>query len=259
MKTILLLLSALLIAVPALRAEDSQPQLSRDESAVFKKKLNACLEALGEPPTGYAKIKDDFDLPTEPSVYEGKRQSLTASVRRELGAKAVKEAQKDMNDAGIDYQKKMAAAQMTGNYAEVARLAQELQAKSGAAQMKMIGAQEQRKLSMNVAVMLNTNSGREIDPDNVVFEKPGVIALRIPEGDESEGKGLVAVDFDPVALKDTKKISRSELRGSGTEVGSNTKVLSASIELRGTLSDCEAWAKKLDTAKVLALLDKSEK
>lgn len=250
-----ILLSALLLAAPALHAEDA-PQLSRDESAVFKKKLIGALDALGALPEAYVKETDNFSLPAEPQKGEdGKPVALFASANRRLGSKASREAKKDMNDAGLDYQKKILAAQAKGDYAEVSRLSQEFSAKAAGAQMKVVDAQEKKKDPIDVTVTLNSGSSREIDPDAVLVEKPGLLVLKEVVGDEADGKLRVHIDADPVKLKDTKKISRSELRGSSTSVGKTTTVLSVQIDLEGPAAEVEAWAKRVDAKKLLSLID----
>ena len=66
-----------------------------------------------------------------------------------------------------------------------------------------------KKEPMNVYVRLNQNPTVGIDPDAVVLEQPGVIALR----DKGRARrGDVTVYIDPVALKATEELSKIELR-----------------------------------------------
>ena len=92
-----------------------------------------------------------------------------------------------------------------------------------------------------------------IDPDNVVFERPGVIALKLKGYDE--GKATVEVYFDPVSLKDTKTLSVVDLKMPKNGVDKKTAVLNATIHISGPASEVEAWAKRIDTKGVLAQID----
>ncbi len=60
-----------------------------------------------------------------------------------------------------------------------------------------------------------------IDPDAVVLEQPGVIALR----DAGQGEeGQVTVYIDPVALAATQELSKIELRTANDGVANRTGV-----------------------------------
>ena len=72
----------------------------------------------------------------------------------------------------------------------------------------------------------------------VVFEKPGVIALRFKEGEEDKAK--IEVYFDPVSLKDTKTLSVVDLKMPKDGVDKKTAVLNATITLSGPVNEVEA-------------------
>lgn len=253
MKTTLLLLLALSLSAPAVRADDDT-SLTRDEVASFKKKLATVLDALGVPPAGWVKEKDDFQLPTDYTKEDGKVSAVTASVSRHLAIAGVKASQKGNEQLGQDFQKKMLEAQAKGDYAELARLSQQVQQQSSANALAGVQAQQDKKEPIEVRVGLNESVDEAIDPDGVVVEKPGVIGLRRKDGGDDAVKETLRLYFQP-ALKDTKKLSRVRLFTKGTTVPSKTSVGTAYIELTGPVEAVEAWAKRVNVAKALSVVD----
>lgn len=245
-----LALAIVLLFLWEARAEDENP-LTRDEVAVIKKKLVAAFDALGQPPEGYAVGSEHFNLPTE--AYKNKSKGLyyLLSPSADRNYETGKQAEKTGKDLEKEYQKKMLDAQAKGDYQTMTKLAQEMQQKMATAQSKAIGG---HKEPIAVSVRFNANPGATIDPDAVVFERTGVIALKFVSDPSSE-KMRIAVYMDPVALKDTKQLSRVDLKQPQDGVAKRTLIMSATIELSGPSSDVEAWAKRIDTKKVLAQLE----
>lgn len=248
--THLIRVAALLIMFCQARAQDEQ-SLTRDEVAVIKKKLVSVLEALGQPPAGYEVERESFSLPTETyRVKESGRYNLLgASATREYGSG--KSAERANKDFGKEYEKKMAEAQAKGDFEAMAMLAQEMQKKAGAMQLKAV---EGKKEPITVNVHFNSNPGAAIDPDAVVLEKPGVIALRA-NTDVSSERGNVQVYFDPVSLKDTKQLSRVNMKEPEGGVSKRTTILNATIDFSGPTAELGPWAKRIDAKKVLAQID----
>jgi hypothetical protein len=247
---IITLLASCLLGVGHARAQEEN-SLNRDEVSQIKKKLVATLEALGSAPAGYAVERENFNLPTEGSRIKetGRWYPVNGSADREYGTeKAAKQQSKDMQK---EYEKKFAEAQAKGDYQEIARLSQEMQKKAGEANLKAV---ESKKEPINVDVNFNSGSGATIDPDAVVFEKAGVIALRSNDGGEAE-KTRVTIYFDPVSLKNTKQLSRVEMKTPEGGISKRTAVLNITVQLHGPTAEVEAWAKKIDTGKVLAQID----
>jgi hypothetical protein len=81
-----------------------------------------------------------------------------------------------------------------------------------------------------------------------------VIALK-QTNDETTGNGSVTFYFDPVSLKDTKQLSSVRLESPEGGIAKRTGVLTAMIELHGPLAEIETWAKRVDTKKVLSVID----
>jgi hypothetical protein len=223
--------------------------LTRDEVSVIKKKLVAALDAIGQPPAGYAKEEEDFSMPTDANKNHesGLFDPAYASGRRNFGSgKSTEKSQKEFEK---DYQKRIAEAQAKGDYEAIAKISQEIQKKSGEMQMKAI---EGKKVPIEVHVNTNSSGGEAIDPDAVLFEKAGVIALKEKNDEE---RSRVLIYFDPVALKDTKQLSKIDMKVPEKGVKSKTAVYTIKVEFTGPTADIEAWAKKIDTGKVLAQID----
>lgn len=250
MRTSLLSLS-LLLAVPALRAQDEESKnaLTRDESASFKKALNAVIDALGQPPEGLVRNDVDYNLPTEFTPAKGGVTPIGASAQLAFGG-ATGKVKKSQKQFETDTQKKMQEALARGDYAAMAQIGQEAQSQGaalGGEQMK-----EQSKGKISVSVQLNGSAYETIDADNVLLEKPGVLGLKFPSGEEGDDQLRAVVYFDPVSLKDTKKLSALELKQPEDGVKSKLAVLTAVIELTGEAAQVETWVKRIDTKAVLA-------
>lgn len=247
---IIVFLGACLFGVGHARAQEEN-SLNRDEVSQIKKKLVATLEALGSAPSGYAVERESFNLPTQGSKNQetGRWYPIGSSAEREYGTqKAARQESKNMEK---EYEKKIAEAQAKGDYQELSRLAQEMQKKASEANLKAV---ETKKEPISVDVNFNYGSGATIDPDAVVFEKPGVIALRSTDGGEAE-KIRVTVYFDPVSLKNTTQLSRVEMKTPEGGITRRSSVLNITIQLDGPSAEVVAWAKKIDTGKVLAQID----
>ncbi len=243
----LLLIPVLFLARGGARAQDEK-SLTRDEVSVIKKKLVAVLESLGQP-AGYSLEHEDFNLPTE--AYKNSnsgRYNLTyASANRKFGTQ--KKTEEESKDIQKEYQKKVAEAQAKGDYAAMSKLAMEMQQKAGQMQLK---ATETQKEPIEVSVQLNSNPGAVIDPDAVVFEHPGVIALK---SNVESGTERIDIYFDPVSLKETKQLSRVDLKKPEEGVTRRTLVMSVAVEVSGPAAEIEPWVKKVDSKKVLSQID----
>ncbi|MBI3754892.1 MAG: hypothetical protein HY265_01860 [Deltaproteobacteria bacterium] len=232
---------------------DDENRLTRDEVTVIKKKLVAIFASVGEAPKGYVKEREDFNLPTQfyKNRDSGKISPIHASALERFGGGAEKKAKKSDKEMNEHYRKKMLEAQAKGDMQEIMKLSQEMQMKASQAGLEQMEAE--KKAPVEIRVNLNSNPSQTIDPDNVVFEKPGVIALRLKEGEEDKAK--IEIYFDPVSLKDTKTLSVVDLKMPKDGVDKKTAVLNATISISGPANEVEAWAKKIDTKAVLGQID----
>ena len=226
--------------------------LTRDEVGGLKKKLIAVVNAMGQPPSGYVKEDEQFNLPTE--VYQkgnaGRYEWVTPSMTSRFSSGAEKKAKKSEEQLQKEYEKKVAEAIAKGNYEEMGKLAEEMQKKAGEAQLAEI---EGRKVPIEIRIMLNSYETQTLDSDMIVLEKPGVIALIVDYKDENKNRLIIC--FDPVTLKETKTLSRMELKQPNDGVSKKTAVLNARIEIIGPAAETEAWVKQIDTNAVLGQID----
>ncbi len=236
----------LVLTVLVFTGSQEPATLNRGEVSVIKKKLVAALEALGSAPKDYGLENESFNLPTEAYPNGSKWNPTYGSANRRYSTSVGKEkAEKDLQD---EYQKKILAAQAKGDYAAMGKIAQEMQQKMAQSQMK---ASEVQKDPIEVNVQLNNNPGTTVDPDAVLYEKPGMIALKTQQ-DINSGKERVLVAFDPVTLKKTGEVSRLDLNVPNDGVSDKTAVMTIVIDLYGPSAEVEAWAKRINTGSVLS-------
>jgi hypothetical protein len=227
--------------------------LTRDEVSLLKKKFVAALDAVGQPPAGYSKERENFNLPTDASKNQESGLFYPAYGNGERTFGSDKSAEKSQKEFEKDYQKRIAEAQAKGDYQAITKISQEIQQKSGEMQMKAI---EGKKIPIEIHVSINSNGGEAIDPDGVLFEKTGVIALK-EKSDGSDEKSRIRIYFDPVSLKDTKQLSKVDMKLPEKGVGSKTAVYTITMEFSGPTAEIETWAKKIDSGKVLAQIEKT--
>ena len=215
--------------------------VARDEALAIKTTVKSVLEGLGAPPAGYAKASEEFDLPTAMGVDKDTKRFYLAETRADFEFTSGKSGEQ----MGKEYQEKIMAAQSKGDYAEMQRLSLELQQNMAAA----MGAEMSK---VKVTIYLNHHAYQEIDPEGVIWETPGAIALRT-ESSDTNTKLMLA--FDPKTLADTKKVSLVSLSDSLNEpASSKTAVRTIVVELDGPEAAVTTWAKSVDKEKILALI-----
>ena len=221
---------------------DDDP-VSRNEALALKTAVKSVIEALGAPPAGYAMATEDYDLPTSMGYDKSKKVFYLTQTGADL------EYTNGMSgeQLGQEYQTRIMAAQAKGDYAEMQRLSMELQQNMGAA----MGTEMSK---IKVRVYLNHNPHQEIDPEGVLWETPGAIALRT--GTEN-ANAQVLLAFDPKALADTQKVSLvnlgETLNGSSD---SKTAVRTIVVELEGPEAAVTEWVQNVDKGKMLGLITK---
>lgn len=242
-------ISGLCLALLFATAAGAQTSLTRSEVAALKAKIVAVQTAMGGDPAGYLKDDESFDLPTDFNPAQGgKFWPITSGVSLSYTDRAAAEGSAAVEKLMADFQTRMATAAASGNVAEIQRITSEATRLQAAAMNPA-----ERKDPMNVYVQLNQNPTVGIDPDAVVLEQAGVIALRTKNGSDDEGD--VTVYIDPVALRATQELSKIELRTSDTGMGSKTGVYHIVIQVNGSVTDAEAWVKTFDFAPMLAVID----
>lgn len=237
---------ALVLTATALAQETN---LTRSEVAALKAKLVAVQQAMGADPSGYLKEEESFDLPSEANPAQGgKFWPITSGITLRYTDRVSTEGKANAEKAAEEFQAKYAAAAASGNVEAMTKMVTEFQQIQAAA---MVPAA--KKEDMQVYVQFNQNPTVGIDPDAVVLEQAGVIALR--EKEVSNETGNVTVYIDPVALKATQELSKIELRTAQDGVSNKTGVFHIVIQLNGAVADAEAWVKDFDLSAMLGVID----
>jgi hypothetical protein len=238
-----------LTLVLAATASAQETGLTRTEVTALKAKLVAVQQAMGADPSGYLKESEEFNLPTDFNPAQaGKFWPITSSISLRYTDRASTEGKATAEQAAADFQTKYAAAIAAGNFEAIQKLTQELTRMQAAAMTPAV-----KNEPMQVYVQFNQNPIVGIDPDAIVVEKPGVMALRRKE--VSSEKGEVTVYIDPVALKATQELSKIELRTAQDGVRNRSGVFHIVIQMNGALADVESWVNRFDFAKMLGVID----
>lgn len=244
---VLLITTALTVALAAERTS-----LKRSEVRQIKNKLVAVLNALGNSPPGYVKEDESFNLPSDTYTVRktAKFRPAFASVSRKfVGDSGKLGASKEVLEK--EMQAKINAAMGRGDFASIQGLTMEYRQKMMAVQSARDKA---RKLvPIELRVRSNVTTSTKIDPDGVLFESPGVIALKFKRN--RRGQSKVEVYFDPVSLKNTEELSKLVFRHPREGVGRKSIVLNFRITVTGPPNLIEAWAKKFDTKAILRQID----
>jgi hypothetical protein len=226
-----------------------ETSLTRSEVAALKAKLVTVQNAMGADPSGYLKQSEDFDLPTDSNPASGgKFWPITSGVTLRYVDRVSTEGAANAEKAAEEFQAKYAAAAASGNVEQLTKMIEEMQRVQAAAMTPAV-----KKENMTVYVRFNQNPTVGIDPDAVVLEQPGVIALRSKSG--SGDRGDVTVYLDPVALRATQELAKIELRTADTGVSNKTGLYHIVIQLNGSVADAEAWVKTFNFAPMLAAID----
>lgn len=256
MRRAVLLPSALAVAflsLPSLAPAEPSTALTRDEVTAVKRRIQAVETALGAAPAGFERSSENFNLPTEfsPAGDDGKKfYPVSGGVTLKYDGGTERIGQQTTTQMQ-DLQKKMSDAMAAGNYDEVGKIQQQMMQQANVAQSAAVTAGA--KGTIDVDIHLNQGGGETIDPDAVLFERPGVLALKTASsGDPNQSH--VTVYVDPVGLKNTRQLSTVTLRHDPAP--KKTAALNAVVAFTGPAATIEAWAQKINTEAVLAQLDR---
>jgi len=228
-------------------AAAAETGLNRAEVAAVKAKMVAVRKAMGSEPQGYVLESEDYNLPTDFHPAEaGKFWPINSGVYLNYTDKAVAEAEANADEMSAELQARYIAAMTSGNEDRMqAALAEMMAAQNGGGQQLQ---------DMTVSVQFNMNPYAGIDPDGVLFEGAGYIALASSE--MSEETGQVTVYIDPVALRETETLSKVELTTPANGVSNRSGVFNITVTLNGGVEDIQDWARRFDVPAMLAVIDK---
>lgn len=254
MKTIpgagLLLMAVLAVTAVTTAAVAQDTALTRNDVTAIRAKLVTVQQAMGEP-AGYLKESEDFNLPSDfnpNNSQAGKYWPITSSVSMRYTDRAAAEKTANAEKAAEEFQAKYAAAVAAGDYSGMEKMMQEMQAIQAAAMTP-----SQPKEPMQVYVQFNMNPSVGIDPETIVLERPGVIALRQQE--LNSDRGQVTVYLDPVALQSPGDLAKFELRTDQNGVDNRTGLYHIVVQANGAVPDIEAWIQKFDYGAMLGVID----
>jgi hypothetical protein len=206
-------------------------------------------QAMGEP-AGYRKESEDFNLPTDFNpAQDGKYWPITSGISMRFTDRGAAEGAANAEQAAADFQAKYLAAIASGDAAQMEKALAELQR----IQMAALVPAAAPKQPLQVYVQFNMNPSVGIDPEAVVLEKPGVIALRDKQVNSDDGE--VTVYLDPVALKATQELAKFELRTDENGVGNRTGLYHIVIQTNGPVTALESWVESFDYAAMLGVID----
>jgi hypothetical protein len=224
--------------------------LTRSEVAEIKGILKDMVAALGAPPSGYDALEEDYDLPAayQPHKNADRFSPIYGGVRLRYGTDTAK-IQQSMEQAAQEWQRKYLEASAKGDAEAIARLTQEYQIMLADIQLQAAGAGASHKEPIVINIRLNNYQTAAIDPDGVVLEKPGFIALT--EKSHRQGMARVLCFFDPIALKQTETLSQVRLDYPQDGMAAKASVGNVIIDVEGPERDIQEWVKRIDTAAVL--------
>ena len=241
----------LLLAVPLAAQETS---LTRSEVTAIKNKLVVVQTAMGADPAGYIKESEDFNLPTDFNpAQDGRFWPITSGISLRYTDRAAVEGSANVERLAAEFQSRYAAAMASGDAATITRMVEEMTRMQTQAAAAAMAASVAPKEPMQVYVQFNQNPSVAIDPDAIVLEQPGVIALR--EKELTSDEGSVTVYHDPVALRATEELSRFELRTPNEGVSNKTGIFHIVIEAHGSVPDIEPWVMSFDFDAMLGVFD----
>lgn len=221
-------------------------QFVRDDLSSLKKSMEAVLAAIPDPQAPYGKDNESWNLPS----YACQDKSGTRPIDVSYSGRYTTDA--SMRKMGEEYQKQLLAAQAKGDYQAVAKITHELQQK-----VLQQASANQSLGSIDINVSANTEDAQTIDPDSVLRDGEGFLAVRSNK-DASSGSETIAIYFDPVALKNAHQLARFDMSGD-FRVPSKLALLSVRVQLSGPSSVLENIVKNVDASKVLSTLTTARK
>ncbi|HET7568986.1 MAG TPA: hypothetical protein VFK96_00165 [Gammaproteobacteria bacterium] len=209
----------------------------RADMVTLKGHMKKVLEAVGTLPAPYARKNDDWQLPA--SACRGKRGFRPIFVEYS-GRFSVEQNQEKLQQ---EYQKKIMAAEASGNYQAISKLAAQMQSA-----MMASSVVAQNATPVDISIMANRGGEGSVDPDAVVRDGAGFIALRQQGG--SDDNETVVMYFDKVQLKDAHQLASYNLDGDW-RVPEKLSLINIKIQISGSKANVERLVKQIDAAAVL--------
>lgn len=209
----------------------------RSDLVKIKHQVGIMTAALGNPPAPYAKESDNWQLPTFACKQKTGFQPVVTGYSMHLTTDV------EQKKLGEEYQKKLMAAEASGDMQAVMKITQAYQQK---AMQQAAANQNNSPIDIDISVN-NTDSGT-IDPGAVLRDGRGFIALR-QSGDATSDTENVTVYFDKVALKNAHEAA-SFTEGYATVPG-KFDVIHARINISGPKAQVESIVKNMNSGAIL--------
>lgn len=214
---------------------------NRTDLANIKKTVTAMAAALGNAPAPYAKENDQWELPTYACKGKAGFRPITTRYSFRLSTEV------EQKKFAAQYQKEIMAAQASGDPEKIMQVSQEYQKK-----MMQMAAANQNNSPVDIAINVNEGGSGTIDPDAVLRDGAGFIALR-ESSDAGSGSEIVNLYFDKVALRDAHEAASFDTGGDVTVPG-RFDAINVHMNIGGPKTIVDALVKQLKTAGVLGQL-----
>ena len=220
-------------------------QFMRDDLTSLKKNLETAIAAIPEPKAPYSKANQNWNLPGYTCQDKSGMRPIDVSYTAEYNTEGASQK------LAQEYQKQLMAAEAKGDYESVMKITQEMQSRVMSQASATQGLSE-----IQIRVDANTAGSGTIDPDAVMRDGEGFIALR--NSKDGSGNEQVSIWFDPVALKNAHQLASFDMNGD-YRVDSKLALWSIEVSLSGPASFLDDMVKNIDAAKVLGTLTTSRK
>lgn len=211
----------------------------RADMVTLKSHMEKILAAVGSLPAPYTRKNDNWQLPAY--ACRDKTGFEPISVRY-TGEFSSDQSQEKVQQA---YQKKMLAAEASGNYAAMAKIARQMQTAMMAA-----SAAAQAATPVDITIIANGSGADTIDPDSVLRDGPGFIALRQQGGNANDETATVY--FDKVQLKNAHQLASFDL--GNWLAPAKLSLINMAIRIQGSRANVERFVKQIDAQAVLGQL-----
>jgi hypothetical protein len=226
---------------PSCDADMKPVEFFRDDLASLKKQMEGIVAAIGEPGAPYGRESGSWSYP------RGVCKAAKGYVAVQLSYDTSFSTEGQQKKLELEYRKKMMAAQAAGNMQAMAQIAQEMQQKAVGQAMANEG-----KAPVNMSVDADSGAEGTIDPDSVLRDGVGFIAIRDAAGSDADSE-QVDVYFDHIALKDAKRIANYSIPGEMLVSGPHD-FGNLHVHLSGPRDVVDKMVKHMDAGKILGTL-----
>ena len=219
-------------------------QFMRDDVSTLKKHMQDIVTAMPMPDAPYGRENENWQLPSYACQDDMGIRPVDISYTSRYSVEAT------LQQKNAAFQKQIMEAQAKGDYEAMTNINQQV-----AQQAMQQAALSQANAPVDISVAANTSDSGTIDPDAVVSDGQGFLAIRTST-DSTSNTENVSVYFDPVALKDAHQLASFDM-GGDYRVHSKLDLYSLRIDLEGPAKVVDKMVRGIDSSKVLSGLTTS--